>query len=68
MENGSFLTGCPHPREAETEASGRQPGTPVQRRATIAHGDGTSTTQVTAPPLVPIRKTTIGTAAEHSNN
>ena len=45
-----------------------QPGTPVQRRATIAHGDGTSTTQVTAPPLVSVRKTTIGIAAEHSNN
>jgi hypothetical protein len=67
MESWGLLTGYPHPREAVTEASGRQPGTPVQRRATIAHGDWTSTTQVTAPPLVPIRKTTIGTADEHNN-
>jgi hypothetical protein len=68
MESWSLLTGYVHPREAETEVSGRQPGTPVQRLATIAHGDGISTTQVTAPPLVHIRETTIGTAAEHKNN
>ncbi len=39
--------------EAETEAFGRLLGTPVQRLATIAHGDGICTTHVTAPSLVP---------------
>jgi predicted ArsR family transcriptional regulator len=33
--------------EAETEAFGRLLGTPVQRLATIAHGDGVCTTHVT---------------------
>ncbi len=33
--------------EAETEAFGRLLGTPVQRLATIAHGDGICTTHVT---------------------
>jgi predicted ArsR family transcriptional regulator len=37
--------------EAETEAFGRLLGTPVQRLATIAHGDGICTTHVTAPGL-----------------
>jgi predicted ArsR family transcriptional regulator len=37
--------------EAETEAFGRLLGTPVQRLATIAHGDGICTTHVTAPSL-----------------
>jgi predicted ArsR family transcriptional regulator len=37
--------------EAETEAFGRLLGTPVQRLATIAHGDGVCTTHVTAPAL-----------------
>ncbi len=38
--------------EAETEAFGRLLGTPVQRLATIAHGDGICTTHVTASELV----------------
>jgi len=38
--------------EAETEAFGRLLGTPVQRLATIARGDGVCTTHVTAPSLV----------------
>jgi len=38
--------------EAETEAFGRLLGTPVQRLATIARGDGICTTHVTAPSLV----------------
>jgi predicted ArsR family transcriptional regulator len=38
--------------EAETEAFSRLLGTPVQRLATIAHGDGICTTHVTAPELV----------------
>ncbi len=38
--------------EAETEAFGRLLGTPVQRLATIAHGDGICTTHITAPSLV----------------
>jgi predicted ArsR family transcriptional regulator len=38
--------------EAETEAFGRLLGTPVQRLATIAHGDGICTTHVTGQPLV----------------
>jgi predicted ArsR family transcriptional regulator len=36
--------------EAETEAFGRLLGTPVQRLATIAHGDGICTTHVTHVP------------------
>jgi predicted ArsR family transcriptional regulator len=50
--------------EAETEAFGRLLGTPVQRLATIAHGDGICTTHVTglgktgAPGMVPKRVTT----------
>ncbi|MHB1431022.1 MAG: helix-turn-helix transcriptional regulator [Streptosporangiaceae bacterium] len=44
--------------EAETEAFGRLLGTPVQRLATIAHGDGVCTTHVTAPRLRPGRGTT----------
>src|SRR6266700_1281602 len=38
--------------EAETEAFARLLGTPVQRLATIAHGDGICTTHVTAVSLV----------------
>ena len=64
MEGGSFLTGYPQLCEAETEASGRLPGTGVQRLATIAHGDGICTTHVTAASLVHIRTTTISTAAD----
>jgi hypothetical protein len=64
MDDWSFLTGYPQLSEAETEASGRLPGTPVQRLATIAHGDGIRTTHVTAPSLVHIRSTTIDTAAD----
>jgi predicted ArsR family transcriptional regulator len=37
--------------EAETEAFGRLLGTPVQRLATIAHGDGICTTHVTGHPV-----------------
>jgi len=44
--------------EAETEAFARLLGTPVQRLATIANGDGICTTHVTAPALVHIRTTT----------
>jgi predicted ArsR family transcriptional regulator len=44
--------------EAETEAFGRLLGTPVQRLATIAHGDGVCTTHVTAPSLVHNRAAT----------
>jgi predicted ArsR family transcriptional regulator len=44
--------------EAETEAFGRLLGTPVQRLATIAHGDGICTTHVTSPSLVHNRATT----------
>ncbi|MFT4084825.1 MAG: transcriptional regulator, partial [Nocardioides sp.] len=36
--------------EAETEAISRLLGTPVQRLATIAHGDGVCTTHLPAPP------------------
>jgi hypothetical protein len=56
------LTEYPQLCEAETEAFGRLLGTPVQRLAMIAHGDGICTTHVTAPSLVHIRSTTIGTA------
>jgi predicted ArsR family transcriptional regulator len=44
--------------EAETEAFGRLLGTPVQRLATIAHGDGICTTHVTPPSLVHSRTPT----------
>jgi hypothetical protein len=63
MEGWSFLTGYPQLCEAKTETCGRLPGTPVQRLATIAHGDGICSTRVTAPSLAHIRTTTIGTAA-----
>jgi predicted ArsR family transcriptional regulator len=48
--------------EAETEAFGRLLGTPVQRLATIARGDGICTTHVTAPSLttIPSSKTEVG--------
>jgi hypothetical protein len=46
---------------AETEAFGRLLGTPVQRLATIARGDGICTTHVTAPSLVQARATTTST-------
>jgi predicted ArsR family transcriptional regulator len=47
--------------EAETEAFGRLLGTPVQRLATIAHGDGICTTHVTDQSLVQTRTTTTST-------
>jgi predicted ArsR family transcriptional regulator len=48
--------------EAETEAFGRLLGTPVQRLATIAHGDGICTTHVTSQSLVHTRTMTTPTA------
>lgn len=45
--------------EAETEAFGRLLGTPVQRLATIAHGDGVCTTHVSASRLRPSRGTSM---------
>ncbi len=59
----SFLTGYSQLCEAGTEAFGRLPGTPVQRLATIAHGDGICTKDVTASSPVHTRDTTTGTAA-----
>ena len=47
--------------EAETEAFSRLLGTPVQRLATIAHGDGICTTHVTAPTLLNTRTHSITT-------
>ena len=41
--------------EAETEAFGRLLGTPVQRLATIAHGDGICTTHVTGTTRVTLQ-------------
>jgi hypothetical protein len=61
MESRILLTEYPQLCEAETEASGRLPGTPVQRRATIAHGDGICATYLTAPSLVHLRNTAIST-------
>jgi predicted ArsR family transcriptional regulator len=49
--------------EAETEAFSRLLGTPVQRLATIAHGDGICTTHVTAPSLLLHNRTTTTTEA-----
>ena len=48
--------------EAETEAFGRLLGTPVQRLATIAHGDGICTTHVTDQSLVQTRTATTSTS------
>jgi len=64
MDGWSFLTGYPQLCDAETGASGRLPGTPVQRLATIAHGDGICATHVAAPSLARIRTTAISTAAD----
>lgn len=44
--------------EAETEAFARILGTPVQRLATIAHGDGVCTTHVSPRELVEVRERT----------
>jgi hypothetical protein len=63
MEGRSLLTEYPQLFEPETGASGRLPGTPVQRLATIAHGNGTCATHLTAPSLVRLRNTTISTPA-----
>jgi predicted ArsR family transcriptional regulator len=43
--------------EAETEAIGRLVGRPVQRLATIAHGDGVCTTHVPLIPVTPSERT-----------
>jgi hypothetical protein len=51
---------------AETEAFGRLLGTPVQRLATIARGDGICTTHVTAPSLVQARTTTTTTTSTNT--
>jgi hypothetical protein len=67
MEGCSFLTEYPQPCEAETEASARLPGTPLQRLATIARGDGMRITNVTAPSLVHTRNTTIRHRRRHNN-
>jgi hypothetical protein len=64
MERRSLLTEYPQLCEAETGASGRLPGPPVQRLATIAHGDGICAMHVTVPSLVRIRSTTISAAAD----
>jgi predicted ArsR family transcriptional regulator len=50
--------------EAETEAFGRLLGTPVQRLATIAHGDGICTTHVTCTTHVAGAGETSGTNTE----
>ena len=53
--------------EAETEAFGRLLGTPVQRLATIARGDGICTTHVTAPSLTNNQTRTAGQDAAGDN-
>lgn len=52
--------------EAETEAFGRLLGTPVQRLATIAHGDGICTTHVTD--LTHVRSATWPGSQESNTN
>jgi hypothetical protein len=64
VESRILLTEYPQLCEAETGASGRLPGTPVQRLAAIAPGDGMCATHVTAPSLARIRSTAISTAAD----
>ena len=53
--------------EAETEAFGRLLGTPVQRLATIARGDGICTTHVTAQSLTSNHTRTAGQDAAGDN-
>jgi predicted ArsR family transcriptional regulator len=53
--------------EAETEAFGRLLGVPVQRLATIAHGDGICTTHVTAVPGKPGTQTVVVQDEANSN-
>jgi hypothetical protein len=64
MESWSFLAEYPQLCEAETETFGRLLGTPAQRLATIARGDGVCTTHVTDRSLAHILTTTISTAAD----
>ncbi len=68
MEVWSFLTGIPAAVRGGHWASGRLPGTSVQRLAAIAHGDGICTADITAPSLVHIRNTAISTAADTNDN
>ena len=63
-EAWSLLTRYPQLCPAQTEASGRLPGSPVPRPATIPHGDGICTAHLTRPSLVRILKTTISTTAD----
>jgi hypothetical protein len=67
MESWSFLTGYQQLCEVETEAFGRLLGTPVQRLATIAHGDGICTTHMTDQSLVQTRATTTSTTTTTNN-
>jgi predicted ArsR family transcriptional regulator len=64
MEGWSFLTEYPQLCEAETEAFGRLLGTPVQRPATIAHGDGDIHHACHRAIARAHRNTTIGTDAD----
>jgi predicted ArsR family transcriptional regulator len=52
--------------EAETEAFGRLLGTPVQRLATIAHGDGICTTHVTSVGKATTAETVVKTVTTES--
>jgi hypothetical protein len=61
-EAWSLLTGYPQLRPAQTEASGRLPGSPVPRPATIPPGDGIGTAHLSRPSLVRMLKTTVSTA------
>jgi predicted ArsR family transcriptional regulator len=54
--------------EAETEAFGRLLGTPVQRLATIAHGDGICTTHVTDVTHVTGKAGAAKSVVEHSES
>ena len=53
--------------EAETEAFGRLLGRPVQRLATIAHGDGICTTHVTGRSLADRQGVRLGTSSYDDN-
>jgi hypothetical protein len=59
-----FLAEYPRLRKAKTEASGRLPGTPVQRLPPIAHGDGICATHVAAAIARAHPRTTISTATD----
>jgi len=63
MEGRILLTGIPAAARGGDRASGRLPGTAVQRLAAIAPGAGIRAAHLTAPSLAHLRDTAISTSA-----